>query len=498
MGPLWQLYLVYALLALGFGLTGGVSMNAIMTRWFVRRRAQAMSISSTGISVAGVVLPPLGAVLIASGGLALTAPIFSLVIALSVPIVVLVMVWDPSQMGLRPDGHEPPPEDTTEGGALSDLVQRRRWSIREVTRTAPFWAVVIAFTLVLMSQTGFLIHQIAFLEERMGSRTAASLALSTAAFGSIVARLVVGTFADRLNKRRLTAGLFVLQGTAVLLLTFIENDATTYLFTLLFGFTFGNVYMMQSLLVGEIFGLVSFGTVFGLVSFAGQTSSGLGPLLVGPPGRFDGKLHDPVHRDGAGHVRRSADRFASAAGSSTQASARGQALEGDTEVFDELKVGDLVQFTGPELEFGGAAAAANPDVFEVHKGAVDVDGELVGQGEDRDAADEHAGEVAGLVGGGEGDLAGAHQFADALVDVELAGGGDDAGDVVFGLFFRGDDDGVAGGGGGDAVVLAELGGVGEVGVAGHDLVGDAAGVHPGVDLGVDFFKVEWAHGNLRG
>ena len=278
---LWQLYLVYTLLALGFGLAGGVSMNAIMTRWFVRRRAQAMSISSTGISVAGVVLPPLGAVLIAAGGLELTAPIFGLVIALSVPIVVLVMVWDPSQMGLRPDGREPPPKDTTQGGALSDLVQRRRWSIREVTRTAPFWAVVIAFTLVLMSQTGFLIHQIAFLEERMGSRTAASLALSTAAFGSIVARLVVGTFADRLNKRRLTAGLFVLQGTAVLLLTFIENDATTYLFTLLFGFTFGNVYMMQSLLVGEIFGLVSFGTVFGLVSFAGQTSSGLGPLLVG-------------------------------------------------------------------------------------------------------------------------------------------------------------------------------------------------------------------------
>ena len=473
-------------------------MNAIMTRWFVRRRAQAMSISSTGISVAGVVLPPLGAVLIASGGLALTAPIFGLVIALSVPIVVLVMVWDPSQMGLRPDGHEPPPEDTTEGGALSDLVQRRRWSIREVTRTAPFWAVVIAFTLVLMSQTGFLIHQIAFLEERMGSRTAASLALSTAAFGSIVARLVVGTFADRLNKRRLTAGLFVLQGTAVLLLTFIENDATTYLFTLLFGFTFGNVYMMQSLLVGEIFGLVSFGTVFGLVSFAGQTSSGLGPLLVGLLEDSTGSYTIPftvtalvtfggaliVLRARPVPVRRPAPG--------------GQALEGDTEVFDELKVGDLVQFTGPELEFGGAAAAANPDVFEVHKGAVDVDGELVGQGEDRDAADEHAGEVAGLVGGGEGDLAGAHQFADALVDVELAGGGDDAGDVVFGLFFRGDDDGVAGGGGGDAVVLAELGGVGEVGVAGHDLVGDAAGVHPGVDLGVDFFKVEWAHGNLRG
>jgi len=38
---------------------------------------------------------------------------------------------------------------------------------------------------------------------------------------------------------------------------------------------------MQSLLVGEIFGMVSFGTVFGLISLAGQVGSGLGPIGVG-------------------------------------------------------------------------------------------------------------------------------------------------------------------------------------------------------------------------
>jgi MFS family permease len=51
--------------------------------------------------------------------------------------------------------------------------------------------------------------------------------------------------------------------------------------TLIFGFTIGNIYMMQSLLVGEIFGLVSFGTVFGLISLAGQAGSGIGPITVG-------------------------------------------------------------------------------------------------------------------------------------------------------------------------------------------------------------------------
>ena len=277
---LWQLYIAYTILAVGFGIGGSVCINAIMARWFIRLRARAMSISATGISLAGVVLPPLGAVLIDAGGLELTTPVLGAVVAaFGLPIVFLVLVPDPAQMGLHPDGDERPPPGL--GAALSEAVQRRVWTIGEVLRTVAFWALAVAFVLVLLAQTGFLIHQIAFLEERMGSRTAASLALSTAAFGSIVARLIVGLFADAIDKRHLAAGIFAIQGAAVLLITLVDQTATTYVLTLVFGFTIGNVYMMQSLLVSEIFGLVSFATVFGLVSFSSQTSSGAGPLLVG-------------------------------------------------------------------------------------------------------------------------------------------------------------------------------------------------------------------------
>ena len=278
---LWQLYLVYALLATAFGMAGGVSTNAIMTRWFIRRRARAMSVSATGVSSAGVILPPLGAWLIGAGGLELATPVLAVVVlAVGLPVTFFVLVWDPRQMRLPPDGTTPA-ADAPRDLAMGDAVQLREWTVPQALRTVSFWALTLAFVLVLLAQTGFLIHQIAFLEDRMGSRTAASLALSTAAIGSIVARLAVGVFADALDKRHLTAALFVTQAIAVLLLVYIDNPVTTYVFTLTFGFTLGNIYMMQSLLVGEIFGLVSFGAVFGLVSFASQVSSGAGPLLVG-------------------------------------------------------------------------------------------------------------------------------------------------------------------------------------------------------------------------
>jgi len=285
---IWQLYLVYGILAVAFGLATSVSVNAVMTRWFVTRRAKAMSISSTGISVGGMVLAPLGSKLIDVGGLELATPLMGLlVVVVAVPVILFVIVPDPAAVGLRPDGFDGPASDGRVASAapgrasLSVAVQQRIWTRAAVVRTSAFWAMLVGFGLVLTAQAGFVIHQISFLETRVGSRSTAALALSVTAFGSIVARLVVGTFADRIDKKGLTIALFVVQAAAVLGVVLTSNIVITYLLTLVFGFTIGNVYMMMSLLVGEVFGTVSFGTVFGLVTLVGQTGSGIGPFLVG-------------------------------------------------------------------------------------------------------------------------------------------------------------------------------------------------------------------------
>ena len=140
----------------------------------------------------------------------------------------------------------------------------------------------IGFVIVLLAQTGFLLHQIAFLEDRLGSRNAAALALSTTAFGSIVARLIVGRFADGMDKRILTFLVIVVQGLcSVIGATLIGNQVATYVFVLIVGFTIGNIYMLQTLLTAEIFGFVSLGSVLGVMTLMTQVGSGFGPFLVG-------------------------------------------------------------------------------------------------------------------------------------------------------------------------------------------------------------------------
>ncbi|MCP4085204.1 MAG: MFS transporter [Actinomycetia bacterium] len=275
----WQLYGVYLLLAISFGCTVGTGTQSIISRWFVSRRAQAMSISFTGVSVGGMVLVPLGTALIDRGGLELAGPVMGiLVVVVALPVVATVLVWDPSQMGAEVDFGKPLAVDNAN---LSQSVQQRSWTRGEAAGTLSFWAVLVAFVLVLAAQTGFLIHQLSFLEDRLGSRQTASFTLTVTAFGSVVARLVVGQVADRISKRDLSVVLFLVQAAAVVGVVLINNTITTWVFVLIIGFTIGNVYMMQTLLVSELYGMVSFATVMGIIGLATQTGSGIGPFVVG-------------------------------------------------------------------------------------------------------------------------------------------------------------------------------------------------------------------------
>ena len=179
--------------------------------------------------------------------------------------------------------------------ARSAANQTRRWTIRQAVGTTPFWAILISFVIVLLAQTGFILHQVAFLEERLGSLSAAGATISTTAVGSIIARLIVGRFfADRVDLRLLTVIMFLVQGTAALLVIHIDSALSTFIGILIFGFTIGNVYMLQSLLTSDVFGYVSFGAVYGLIAMATQIASGLGPWMIGALEDLTGSYDVPL------------------------------------------------------------------------------------------------------------------------------------------------------------------------------------------------------------
>ncbi|MCZ6783597.1 MAG: MFS transporter, partial [Proteobacteria bacterium] len=101
----WQLYPVYVLLGIGFALCGSVPVGAIMTRGFVARRARAMSLSMTGVSLGGMLLVPWMTALVQSEGLRVTVGVLAvLLVAVVLPLTAFVLRFDPVDHGLQPDG----------------------------------------------------------------------------------------------------------------------------------------------------------------------------------------------------------------------------------------------------------------------------------------------------------------------------------------------------------------------------------------------------------
>jgi sugar phosphate permease len=273
-----ELYLLYPLMAAGFAMSAGVPTSAIVTRWFVARRAFAMSISQTGVSVGGIVLVPFATGILVRDGLGATTGMLAvLVLVVALPVILLVLRSDPAAHGLEPDaGRAPPPENPL----LRADVQQRPWRTREALRTGAFWTMAGAFSAVLFAQQGMAVHLIAFLREPLGASQAA-FAVSAMAAGSVVGRLVVGSFADRVEKRLVTIALVLVQAAAYLVLSIADSPLGYFAASTAFGLTIGNLFMFQSLLVGEIFGAASFGTVLGTMTLVTQVVGGLGAVSLG-------------------------------------------------------------------------------------------------------------------------------------------------------------------------------------------------------------------------
>jgi len=68
---------------------------------------------------------------------------------------------------------------------------------------------------------------------------------------------------------------------AILTAGFSTQVAILYICVFAFGLTIGNVVMLQSLIIGECFGQVSFGTVFGLAGLFISSVSSFGPMIAG-------------------------------------------------------------------------------------------------------------------------------------------------------------------------------------------------------------------------
>jgi MFS family permease len=271
----WQLYLVFPLMAAGWATMSGAALNIIVAPWFERRRGLAISLAFNGAAVGGVVLVP--ALVFLTGRIGFRVAVLVVVTVMAcvlTPLVLWLLARGPEMLGLGPDGDAPATPAAAKAGRA-----RARQS-RDFMRTWHFWSVALPFALGLTAQISIIIHQVSFLKPALGTAGAA-WAVSLTSVCAVLGRLAVGLFVDRVNRRAVIAGNFLLQATSVVLMLSGPRPMLLYVACAMFGLGVGNTTSLPSVIVQAEFPKAAFAQVVSTIIAINQFTYSFGPGLLG-------------------------------------------------------------------------------------------------------------------------------------------------------------------------------------------------------------------------
>ena len=285
-GSLVGLYVSYGLItALGQGALGFVGHNALISFWFVRRRATAIAIASMGQGLGALVMVPLTQILISQFGWRWTF-IFtgSLLLFILVPANALLQRRSPQEVGQFPDGdadpsnQNPVPRHGHKGNSGHD------WTLAEAVRSYPFWSITVGHlalgTALFMINTHAIAHFVAVGYEKL----AASFYFGFIGFIRIGATILWGSVSDRLGRSKAygVAVLVTVLGIACMIaMTFSAPLWLVYLTIALYGVGHSAGNPTYGAVIGDIFSGRKIGLIFGYLEISFGLGSALGAWLGG-------------------------------------------------------------------------------------------------------------------------------------------------------------------------------------------------------------------------
>jgi len=273
----------------GFGVAAGgpLGVQPGVVHWFVRRRALALSIVYSAGGVGGFVAGRMLERLIAAWGGNWRAGWWLFAgLALLAALIAAVFVRDrPEDLGQVPDGiREPENADASVTGAapaadagkgappggprraLPAFITREVWSLPEVLRCFKFWVMVLALCGGSAGYTLFLSQGLLHLADLGHSATAAAAALGVATGSTLLGKVALGLFGDRIDPRYIWALTMAVFGIGLLVLVDARSGTSLYTFAICIGFGFGGGLVCLMAVLSNYYGARVFAAAAGVAA----------------------------------------------------------------------------------------------------------------------------------------------------------------------------------------------------------------------------------------
>ena len=283
---LWDLYFSYGLVtALGQGALSFVGHNALISFWFVRKRATAIGISSMGQGLGALVMVPLTQLLIDHAGWRWTfVATGSLLLFALLPANALLQRRSPEDVGQFPDGDTAPAASGLAGHHGHKRAGGRDWSLREAALSFPFWCVTVGHlalgTALFMINT----HAIAHFVSVGFDKLTASFYFGLIGFIRIGATVVWGTISDRLGRDKAYGVATAVTALGVACLVALATGAPRWLIyfaVALYGIGHSAGNPTYGAVIGDIFSGRKIGLIFGFLEISFGFGSAFGSWLGG-------------------------------------------------------------------------------------------------------------------------------------------------------------------------------------------------------------------------
>ncbi len=269
----WQFYLIYGLL-ISIGVGGfWAPPVSIVARWFTGRRGLMTGIVSGGVSFGTLILPLLVTQLITIYNWRVTYVIIGAGILVVAMIASRFLKNHPLQID--------PSQKADARKAAANVGSSEGFSLSEALRIRQFWMVCAIYFCFGLVQLTVMVHMVPYASGEGISAISAAGILSIIGGCSLVGRIAMGIIADRVRVRRAAIVCLVFMLTSIILLQRAETLVGLYVFAVIFGFGYGGLSCMQSLMAAELFGLLSVGAVTAVFSFCFNIGGAIGPVVAG-------------------------------------------------------------------------------------------------------------------------------------------------------------------------------------------------------------------------
>ena len=255
---------------------------ALMSRWFKRRRATAISINSAALSLGGMIMVPFSMYLLQATNWRVAWIALGIIVLSSVPLAYMFIHERPAKRGLYPDGDPAPPQDA--GGAprreAVGPLEVERW--QDSFKTAPIWQMSASYFICGTTTFVLSVHFIPYALDRGVSGGTAAAIFGLMMGLNIIGALGAGMLADKLGgTKNWLALVYLMRGIAYVLLLTLPAPMGLWIFAAVAGFSWVATLPLTSSLTADVYGLKALGTISGITFMFHQIGGFSSVLLAG-------------------------------------------------------------------------------------------------------------------------------------------------------------------------------------------------------------------------